>query len=146
MQKDPSFSPPKQGLEFKCCLSLLAKVRSVALGKFDSSSNKDRMPKGFCRIRHMTQDEQLIHKFSFHQKDMVAQRKGIPQLIQTNSTKTILILYNTSNTNLWRKYYSRNLMYLFNQVQTILIIFKINFCPIYSVHFIILDAEQTDYQ
>ncbi|GER39218.1 glutenin, partial [Striga asiatica] len=41
-------SPWKQGLDFRCCLSLSAKLKSVPFGKVDSSSSKDCNPNGFC--------------------------------------------------------------------------------------------------
>lgn len=40
-------SPLKQGLEQRCFLSLLAKDKSVAFGKVDSSSRSDNKPNGF---------------------------------------------------------------------------------------------------
>lgn len=76
MLKVPLLSPLKQGLVSKCCLSLVAKVKSVALGKFDSSSSKEISPIGFYRSKSLKE----IRENKKHQNCilLICQRKRNP--------------------------------------------------------------------
>ena len=60
-------SPLKQEFELRCCLSLFAKVRSVALGKVDSSSSRDNNPSGFC-IKNIRQKAHICYYIWFQIK------------------------------------------------------------------------------